>query len=72
MKRSKNKGLGTAILLMFVGVLFLGIVIVGGILFFNEKTIVVPDDVGTISAAVTNADPGDIILVKTKEDGTPY
>ena len=73
LKTSKDKCLVPAILLTFFGVLFIGIVIVAGILFFNEKTLVVPsDDFPTISAAVTAADQGDIILVKEKEDGTPY
>ena len=59
-----------AILLIFVGVLFLGVLIVLGILFLNEKTIVVPDDFLTIQKAVDDADPGDIILVKAT--GGPY
>ncbi|MEI5906607.1 NosD domain-containing protein [Bacillus spongiae] len=53
-------------------VLTLGVVIGIGIFFFNEKTIVVPDDEDTIQDAVNAAVPGDIILVKTKEDGTSY
>ncbi|MEW9503253.1 right-handed parallel beta-helix repeat-containing protein [Jeotgalibacillus marinus] len=72
MKTSKDKGSVPALLLTFVGILFIGIIIVAGILIFNEKTLVVPDEFPTISAAVTDAKPGDIILVKTKEDGTPY
>ncbi|MEW9502975.1 right-handed parallel beta-helix repeat-containing protein [Jeotgalibacillus marinus] len=70
MKTSKNKGLVTAILLTFVGVLFLGIVTVLVFLFFNEKTIVVPDDADTIQEAVNGANPGDIIVVKAS--GGPY
>ena len=60
----------TALILTFVGVFFIGVVIVAGILFFNEKTIVVPDDFPTIQQAVDAADPGDIILVKAS--GGPY
>ncbi len=73
MKTSKDKFSITALLLTFVGVLFVGVVIVAGILFFNAKTLMVPSvEFPTISDAVTAAVPGDIILVKAKEDGTPY
>ncbi|MEW9500984.1 NosD domain-containing protein [Jeotgalibacillus marinus] len=72
MKTSKDKCLVSILLLTF-GLLFVGVVIVGGILFFNEKILMVPtDEFPTISSAVDMAVEGDIILVKTKEDGTPY
>ena len=59
-----SKCLVTTVLLTFLWVLFIGVVIVVGVFFFNEKTIVVPDDELTIQDAVDAADPGDIILVK--------
>ena len=71
MKTSKDKFSITALLLTLVGVLFIGIVIVAGIILFNEKTIVVPSDgITTIQQGVDAADPGDIILVKAS--GGPY
>ncbi|MEW9503249.1 right-handed parallel beta-helix repeat-containing protein [Jeotgalibacillus marinus] len=73
MKTSKNKCLVPAILLTFVGVLLIGVVIVAGILFFNEKVLMVPSvEFPEIQDAVDAAVEGDIILVKPKEDGTPY
>ncbi|MEI5908169.1 right-handed parallel beta-helix repeat-containing protein [Bacillus spongiae] len=51
---------------------FLTISTIIGIVILNEKTIVVPNDVETISDAMNIARDGDIILVKTNEDGTPY
>ncbi|MEI5906268.1 right-handed parallel beta-helix repeat-containing protein [Bacillus spongiae] len=58
--------------IVFTTLFFLAILTVIGIVIFNEKTIVVPDEEGTISGAVAIAEPGDIILVKAKEDGNPY
>ncbi|MEW9503245.1 right-handed parallel beta-helix repeat-containing protein [Jeotgalibacillus marinus] len=72
MKTSKDKFSITALLLTFVGVFFIGIVIVVGIVFFNQKTLMVPDEFPEIQDAVDAAVEGDIILVKPKEDGTPY
>ncbi|MEI5908139.1 right-handed parallel beta-helix repeat-containing protein [Bacillus spongiae] len=60
------------IAIVFTTLFFLTILTVIGIIIFNEKTIVVPDEEDTISGAVGMADPGDIILVNAKEDGTPY
>ncbi|MEI5906606.1 NosD domain-containing protein [Bacillus spongiae] len=72
MNTSKDKFSITALLFTFTGILFIGVVIVVGIILFNEKTIVVPDDEDTIQSAVDAAVPGDIILVKPKVDGTAY
>ncbi|MEW9502585.1 hypothetical protein [Jeotgalibacillus marinus] len=43
-----------------------------GVLVFNGKTLMVPDEFPTISDAVTEANPADIILVKAKGNGDPY
>ncbi|MEW9501200.1 right-handed parallel beta-helix repeat-containing protein [Jeotgalibacillus marinus] len=73
MKTSKGKFSITALLLTFFGVLFIGIAIVAGGLFFNAKTLMVPTvEFPEIQDAVDAAVKGDIILVKAKEDGTPY
>ncbi|MEI5906663.1 NosD domain-containing protein [Bacillus spongiae] len=60
------------IFIVFATLFFFAILTVIGIVIMNEKTIIVPDEVGTISGAVSMAEPGDIILVKVKENGTPY
>ena len=52
----------TAILLTFVGIFFLGVLTVFGVILFNEKTIVVPNDFVTIQQAVDEANTGDIII----------
>ncbi|MEI5908519.1 NosD domain-containing protein [Bacillus spongiae] len=57
---------------VFVTLIFLAILAVISYVIINEKTIVVPDEVGSIQSAVDEAQEGDIILVKAKEDGTPY
>jgi len=69
-KKNKDKFPIIALVLTLVGVFFIGVIIVTGIIFFNEKTIVVPNDEPTIQDAVDAANPGDIILVK--ESGGPY
>ncbi|MEI5907562.1 right-handed parallel beta-helix repeat-containing protein [Bacillus spongiae] len=70
MKTFKDKFPITALFFTFVGVFLIGIVIGVGVILFNEKTIVVPDDELTIQDAVHAAGPGDIILVKAS--GGPY
>ncbi|MEI5907762.1 right-handed parallel beta-helix repeat-containing protein [Bacillus spongiae] len=56
--------------IVFVTFLLLGFLTIIGVFIFNEKTIVVPDEVENIDDAVSMAEVGDIILVKEK--GEPY
>ncbi|MEW9502566.1 right-handed parallel beta-helix repeat-containing protein [Jeotgalibacillus marinus] len=56
--------------LIFSSVIALVIIIGLGVFFFNEKTLVVPDEFPTIQDAVDAAVPGDTILVKAS--GGPY